>query len=182
MPLLVTEAPDWTGSRWHLLAPLLLTLWIAWGDVKTRRIPNYLTLGTALAGLTFNLVVHGWDGLVNGFLGMFLGFGFLIIPYVWGGMGAGDVKALAALGAWLGPWQTLWLCCYMGIAGGLLSLVSLWWQGLLWQSMRRGLTLLVNFILCRPWGVAPAPPSRLTSGVPYGVAIALGMVMLVGVT
>ena len=114
----VTEAVGWMSSRGNLLIPLALTVWIAWGDVKTRRIPNYLTLGTAVAGLAYNFMSHGLNGLADGFLGMLLGFACLILPYLWGGMGAGDVKALAALGAWLGPKLTVFLFCYMGIAGG----------------------------------------------------------------
>ena len=56
-----------------------------------------------MAGLAYNFMSHGLSGLGDGFLGMLLGFACLILPYLWGGMGAGDVKALAALGAWLGP-------------------------------------------------------------------------------
>jgi prepilin peptidase CpaA len=177
----VIEAVDWLSSRGHLLIPLALTAWIAWGDVKTRRIPNYLTLGAAVAGLAFNFAAQGLDGLTNGILGMILGFACLILIYIWGGMGAGDVKALAALGAWLGPKLTLFLFCYMGIAGGVIALGYLMWHGLLWMKIKQGWTFMVNLVLCRPAGM-PHPPSsaNLNDGIPYGVAIALGMVVLVG--
>jgi prepilin peptidase CpaA len=172
----------WVSSQGNLLIPLILTLWIAWGDLRTRRIPNYLTLGTALAGLAYNLLTHGLPGLVDGFLGMLLGFAFLILPYLWGGMGAGDVKALAALGAWLGPRLTVFLFCYMGIAGGVIALGFLLWKGTLWQKIKQGWTLLLNLILCRPdTSPHPTPPVKLTEGIPYGVAIAVGMIVLVGV-
>jgi prepilin peptidase CpaA len=178
----VTEAVGWMSSRGNLLIPLALTLWIAWGDVKTRRIPNYLTLGTAVAGLAFNFMAQGLPGLVNGILGMFLGFGLLILPYLWGGMGAGDVKALAALGAWLGPKLTLFLFCYMGIAGGVIALGYMAWQGMLWQKIKEGWVFLFNLVLSRPDGpFRPPSPAKLTAGMPYGVAIALGMLVLVGV-
>jgi len=134
-----------------------------------------------LAGLVYNLAFHGWSGFFDGVLGLILGFALLILPYAWGGMGAGDVKAMAALGAWLGPKQTMFLFCYMGIAGGLIALGVLWWKGLLWQKLRRGLVTLANMILCRPYGLTtPPPPSQLTEGIPYGVAMALGMIVLVG--
>jgi prepilin peptidase CpaA len=96
-------------------------------------------------------------------------------------MGAGDVKALAALGAWLGPRLTVFLFCYMGIAGGLIALGYLFWKGLLWHKVRQGWALLLNLILCRSHG-APSPqaPAQLTEGIPYGVAMALGMMVLVG--
>ncbi len=176
-----TDSIAWLGSRGSLSIPLAVTVWIAWGDLRTRRIPNYLTVGTAITGLAYNLAMRGWGGLWDGVLGLILGFALLIIPYIWGGMGAGDVKALAALGAWLGPQQAFFLFCYMGVAGGLIAVGLLWWKGLLWQKMRRGLTILVNMILCRSYGLAaPAPPSQLTEGIPYGVAMVLGMIALVG--
>lgn len=182
VPGSVTEAVGWMSSRGNLLIPLALTVWIAWGDVKTRRIPNYLTLGVAVAGLAFNCIAYGLPGLVNGILGMILGFAFLILPYFWGGMGAGDVKALASLGAWLGPKLTVYLFCYMGIAGGIMALGFLAWQGILWEKIKAGWVFLFNLILCQPSG-APGPKgaAKLTAGIPYGVAIAVGMVVLVGV-
>jgi prepilin peptidase CpaA len=178
----MVEAVGWMSSRGNVLIPLALTLWIAWGDLKTRRIPNYLTLGTAVAGLAYNCMSQGLPGLVNGILGMLLGFACLILPYLWGGMGAGDVKALAALGAWLGPKLTLFLFCYMGIAGGVIALGYLAWKGSLWVKIKQSWTFLLNLILCRPDG-APRPrsPVQLTEGIPYGVAIAVGMIVLVKV-
>jgi len=177
----VAEAVGWMSSRVHVLIPLALTVWIAWGDVRTRRIPNYLTLGTAVAGLGYNFLSHGFSGLGDGILGMLLGFACLLLPYLWGSMGAGDVKALAALGAWLGPNLTLFLFCYMGIAGGVIAVGYMVWEGSLWQRVKHGWTFLLNLMLCRPAGT-PRPPSpdRLTAGIPYGVAIAVGMLILVG--
>ena len=178
----LVDAVGWMNSRGNLLIPLTVTLWIAWGDMRTRRIPNYLTLGTAVAGLAYNFMGQGLPGLVNGLLGMLLGCALLILPYLWGGMGAGDVKALAALGAWLGPKLTVFLFCYMGIAGGVMALGYLVWQGSLWEKIKQGRTFLLNMILCQPDG-PPRPPSpaQLTEGIPYGVAIAVGMVVLTGV-
>ncbi len=161
----------WVASHEHLIFPLAIALWISWNDLRTRKIPNYLTLGAALAGLLFNLAVSGLSGLTSALLGLLLGFGFLILPYILGGMGAGDVKALAALGAWLGPLGTLCLFCYMAIAGGLMSLGVLIWRGLLWQNF-------LNLILCQDKGSALLP-ARKTPGIPYGVAMALGMLALV---
>ena len=175
------DIPGLLSSQGQLIFPLILALWIAWGDLRTRRIPNYLTLSAALTGLAYNLIFNGWPGLTDAFLGLLLGFGLLIIPYLWGGMGAGDVKALAALGAWLGPKLTLLLFCYMGIAGGVIALAVLWWKGLLWSKLRQGWVLFVNLILCRPLGQEVlTKPGPNTEGLPYGVAMAVGMVALCG--
>jgi prepilin peptidase CpaA len=166
---------------WILILPLLLAITMAWGDLRTRRIPNYLTLGAALTGLGFRLGYYGWGGLTSGVLGLALGFGLLILPYLMGGMGAGDVKALAALGAWLGPWPTFMLFLYMAVAGGFMAIGVLWWKGQLWSKIRHGWALLVNWVLFRPYqpdGRTAAPPALKTEGIPYGVALALGMLIL----
>ncbi len=163
------------------LFPLILTLWIAVGDIRTHRIPNYLTLGIALSGLGYQIGLHGLDGAFQGILGLILGFGLLIIPYLLGGMGAGDVKALAALGAWLGPWHTFLLFCYMALAGGIIALGVLWWRGLLWAKIRQAWSRLLNWLLQRPFGsgLTRASAKKIeASGIPYGVAIALGMLAL----
>jgi prepilin peptidase CpaA len=175
----LTQVAPWLQAKGNLIIPLLLASWIAWGDVKTRRIPNYLTLMTAAGGLVYNLVFHGWPGLLGALLGVLVGFAFLILPYIWGGMGAGDVKALAALGAWLGPGETVYLFCYMGMAGGLLALGVLCWKGLLWRKLRQAWITLANLVLCRPAGLeALSAPREETPGIPYGVAIAVGMAVL----
>jgi prepilin peptidase CpaA len=170
---------SWGSSQGHLLLPLTIALWIAWGDLRTYRIPNYLTLGTALAGLLFQAATHGFGGLGNGLLGLALGF-FLLFPvYLLGGMGAGDVKALAALGTWLGPGLTLMLFFYMAMAGGLLALGVLIYKGLLWAKLRQYWSYLVSWVLMRPSGLKAGPlPKAEVPGIPYGVAIALGMVTL----
>lgn len=179
MPEWLTGAATRLGTQGNLIWPFLLSLWMAAGDVKSRRIPNYLTLGTALAGLAFQLGSHGPAGLVDGFLGIFLGLGLLILPFIWGGMGAGDVKALAGLGAWLGPKGTLMLFCYMGIVGGILALGVLAWRGLLRVRLRQGWALGFNWILCRQHGMATASTVVTeTKGIPYAVAIALGMAIV----
>jgi prepilin peptidase CpaA len=167
---------------WILILPLLLAVTMAWSDFRTRRIPNYLTLGAALAGLGFRLGYYGWWGLASGVSGLALGFGLLICFYLMGGMGAGDVKALAALGAWLGPWPTFMLALYMAVVGGLLAIGVLCWKGLLWAKIRHGWAILANWVLFRPYRLeekATPPPARKIEGIPYAVALALGMLILV---
>ena len=169
----------WGLSQAHLLLPLAIALWIAWGDLRTYRIPNYLTFGAALAGLVFQAVFHGLDGVGSSLLGLALGFSLLFPVYLLGCMGAGDVKALAALGAWLGPSLTLMLFVYMALAGGLLAIGVLIYKGILWAKLRQYGSYFLSWILFRPTGVRPgAPPPADTKGIPYGVAIAMGMAIL----
>jgi prepilin peptidase CpaA len=169
----------WLAAHFDLIFPLLLSLGIAGWDLKSRRIPNYLTLGGALAGLGFQLGFHGFPGLLDGLAGLGLGFVLLLIPYLLGGMGAGDVKACAALGAWLGLYRAFVLFVYMGISGGLIILAVWLWQGNLLAGLKFGWHFLFNWMLCRPFDAKPPPPTNLKRiSIPYGAAMALGMVLL----
>jgi prepilin peptidase CpaA len=178
------SAPDavfsWLRANGYLVFPLFLACWMAWGDARTRRIPNYLTLVTALSGLGFQFGAHGWPGLSQGLFGLGVGFALMILFYLKGGMGAGDVKALAALGAWLGPLATLFLFIYMALAGFPLILFYLWRRGELKAKGRQWWAILVNWIFLRSQPSSPAkPPAPAKSdGLPYAVAMALGMVLL----
>ena len=169
----------WLKTHPDLILPLLLSLGMAGCDLKTRRIPNYLTLGGALGGLGFQLGYHGLPGLLDGLAGLGLGFILLLGPYLLGGMGAGDVKASAALGAWLGLWRAFSLFVYMGLAGGLIILVVLLWQRRLLAGIREMGNFLLNWVLCRPFDSKPPPSaSRQRTTIPYGAAMALGMAVL----
>jgi prepilin peptidase CpaA len=171
-------------ARSALIAPLLLTLWMAVGDVRTHRIPNYLTFGTAAAGLIYQTWANGLAGLGDGCLGLLLGFGLLILPYALGGMGAGDVKALAGLGAWLGVKQTFLLFIYMGVAGGVLALVVILRRGRVRRRLKHWWVAVVNRFLVRAGGgketdpAAPPASAPREPGFAYGVALAAGMVIL----
>ena len=91
-------------------------------DVRTRRIPNALTFSAAFAGLLFHVMQSGPAGAQLAAGGWVVGL-LLLLPYfALGGMGAGDVKLVAALGAWLGPSHAFWLAIYAGIAGGVIGL------------------------------------------------------------
>jgi prepilin peptidase CpaA len=166
----------------YLVFPFLLALWMAWSDVKTRRIPNFLTFGCALAGLGCQLGFHGLTGIADGVLGMGLGFIVLIPFYAKGGLGAGDVKALAGLATWLGPLQTIFLFIYMGISGLFFAVVILWWKGLLWSKIHQIWEDLVNFVLLyllmRTYPSRPRSTTPSTEDIPYAVTLAIGMAIL----
>jgi prepilin peptidase CpaA len=175
----LSDLGPWLKNHPDLILPLLLSLGMAACDLKTRRIPNYLTLGGALGGLGFQLGYHGFPGLLDGLAGWGLGFILLLGPYLLGGMGAGDVKASAALGAWLGLWRAFALFVYMGLAGGLIIVAVLLWQRRLLTSIREGWNALLNWVICRQCSAQPPPsaPRRRTT-IPYGVAMAAGMAVL----
>lgn len=171
---------SWLRLNAYLVPPLILACWMAWGDVHSRRIPNYLVLITALSGLGFQFGAHGWPGLGQGLLGLCAGFVLMIGFYLKGGMGAGDVKALAALGVWLGPLPTVYLFMYMGLSGIPLIIFFLWCRGELKAKARQWWTMILNRLLLRSQQstASPASPPNKSEGLPYAVALALGMVLL----
>jgi prepilin peptidase CpaA len=92
-------------------------------DLHSRRIPNWLTFGAAAAAFAFHFADGGQAGAQQAAMGWVTGL-FLFMPlFLLGGMGAGDVKLLAALGAWLGPNGAFWLAIYGSMTGGVLAVL-----------------------------------------------------------
>ena len=92
-------------------------------DLRTRRIPNALTLGAAGAAIVFHAANGGGSGLLFAALGWGLGLLLFLPLFALRGIGGGDVKLLAGLGAWLGPSMVLWIAAFTAIAGGVFALV-----------------------------------------------------------
>src|SRR5438093_10179017 len=91
-------------------------------DLHSRRIPNILTLGAAAAALVAAGAAGGVAGFTSSLSGWLLATAFWIPFYALGGMGAGDVKLLAAVGAWLGPADGFHASIYTGIAGAMMAI------------------------------------------------------------
>ena len=88
-------------------AVLLFTLACLVLDVRSRRIPNWLTVPVLATGLLVYTACDGLSGLWFSFLGFATGFGVLFVLWLFGGGGGGDVKMMGALGAWLGASLTV---------------------------------------------------------------------------
>jgi prepilin peptidase CpaA len=114
-------------------------------DLRSRRIPNVLTFGAALAGLVFHVITGGFAGFEQAIGGWTVGAMVFAIPFALGGLGAGDVKLLAALGAWLGPVTTLWLALYTGVAGGIGAVVVALANGYLHTALTNISVLLLHW-------------------------------------
>ena len=144
-------------------------------DLRTRRIPQILTLGGAAAGLAFHLFAGGWSGGLGSFAGWFVGIVIFLAPFALGGLGAGDVKLLGALGAWLGATQVIWLALYAGVAGGVMALLV---------ALARGYlrTALTNVgVLMMHWRVnGPRPLAEVTLEHAHGPRLAYAVPILAG--
>jgi prepilin peptidase CpaA len=139
-------------------------------DIRTRRIPNMLTLSAASAGLIYHAATSGVAGAQMAAAGWILGL-LLLLPYfALGGMGGGDVKLVAALGAWLGPWETFWLAMYAGIAGGVIGLIVALAHGYLRRAIANVSSMLSYWSIV---GLRPVPGMTLDSSKSPRVAFAI---------
>ena len=168
----------WPSTPHIAIAAIALTaaLW----DLKSRRVPNALTLGGALLGLAMHAVLNAWFGLAFALSGWAVGLLLFFPVFALGGMGAGDVKLLAAFGAWLGPWGALWTALYGALAGGLMALVVVLARGYTSAALRNVWSLLGSWILV---GVRPVEGVTLSSSagprLPYAVPLAVGALLTV---
>jgi prepilin peptidase CpaA len=129
-------------------------------DLKSRRIPNLLTLGAALTAVVVHGYVAGWSGIGMALAGWLVGAAFFFPIFALGGMGAGDVKLMAAVGAWLGPGAIVWVALYSSIAGGVMALVVAGFAGYLGQAFTNLWCLLMYW---RIEGPRPVPELTLSS-------------------
>jgi prepilin peptidase CpaA len=127
-------------------------------DLRTRRIPQVLTLGGALAGLTVHLLIGGWNAGVASAAGWAVGIAIFFVPFALGGLGAGDVKLMGAIGAWLGPMNAIWVGLYAGAAGGVLAIFVALTSGYLVQAVGNVGMMLAYWRLN---GVRPLPEITL---------------------
>jgi len=112
---------------WHVLYAVLIpgVLLASWIDYSERRVPNWLNLALIVLGFTAQSYFFGWAGATVGFWGLLTGFGLLIFPWLMHGMGAGDVKLLAAIGVWLGPMLTLYSFALGAAIGGVVAMIMI---------------------------------------------------------
>jgi prepilin peptidase CpaA len=95
----------------------------AWIDLRTRRVPNALTVPLAVAGIAAATAGITALSLKASLVGLGLGLLFMLPGYLFGATGAGDVKLLAAAGAWLGPADVGTAFLYTALVGGVLALI-----------------------------------------------------------
>lgn len=173
----MTLVPDFAYAAAALLCALIGAVY----DVRSRRVPNRLTGPAFVLGLVLHAGLDGWRGLGSALAaGLIAGCVFLIF-YMAGGMGAGDVKLIAAVAALAGMPRITPLLLLTALAGGVLALALALWRGRLRATLTNVGSLLVHHSIS---GLRPHPDLNLlnsaTLRLPYAVAIASGSALTLG--
>lgn len=156
-----------------LTSVVMLSLLAMYTDFRSRIIPNKLTLPAICLGLILNTAGNGWQGLLFACAGFAAGFGLMLLPYLIGGMGAGDVKFMAALGALLGAYAVLNVFLFATIFGGIIAATLALRNRRLGRSLVNLLYIVRGFFLFRTLSTSDEIVDR-TIKVPYGIAVGAG--------
>ena len=144
-------------------------------DLYSRKIPNWLSVPFLVSGLVVSSVMGGWSGAGASLAGIALAAVLFGLPVVLQGMGMGDLKLAAGVGAWVGPGQMFFAFIMTGIFGGLFAVVYAIWRGALGRSLDQTSDLLFRKrknLEESGQGRQLGSPNALA--IPYAPAIALG--------
>jgi prepilin peptidase CpaA len=149
-----------------------------WFDVRTRRIPNWLTFPAALIGLVATTAFHSGPGTVASVSGFFVGLAIFFPLFFLKGLGAGDVKLMGALGAWLGASVIFGVAFYTALAGGVFGLALILRHRYGGQAARNLYLLIMHW---RVFGIRPLDSLTLETAagpkLPYALPIAAGLAL-----
>jgi prepilin peptidase CpaA len=149
-----------------------------WFDVRTRRIPNRLTFPATALGMAAATVTHGGTGALSSAAGLLVGMALFFPLFALKGLGAGDVKLMGALGAWLGTPVVLGIAFYTTLAGGLLAVALIVKHRYGRQAVRNLWLLLTHW---RVSGLRPFDELTLETAkgpkLPYALPIAVGLAL-----
>ena len=157
----------------------------AFTDIRERRIPNWLSAAGILCGFSLNIFLYGQPGLKNAGLGLGIALLIYFPLFFIKGMGAGDVKLMAAIGALAGPGNWLRIFILTALIGGAFAIAVILYRGFLRRTFKN-----IGRILMSPFhGQLPYhgnPELDVTSGaglsLPHGAIIALGTFLFVFVS
>lgn len=147
-------------------------------DVRSRRIPNLITGPALLAGLLLHLGLGGWRGLLTSLAAALVCGGIFLVFYLAGGMGAGDVKLIAATAALAGWTHVPYLLVLTSLAGGVMAVGWALYRGQLRQVIVNTAAIAAHH---GRQGLTPHPELNVentsTLRIPYGLAIAIGSLL-----
>ncbi|MEN6457325.1 MAG: A24 family peptidase [Thermoguttaceae bacterium] len=171
LPSVAQHWPVWLLSGVLVLAAVI--------DGWQLRVPNWITLPLVVSGWAYGVACFGWEGLLWSLFGTIVGLMLLLPAYAIGGMGAGDVKLLAGVGAWIGSTDTLYAFCVSAIVGGVIAVLMVPWRRQWRHHVAQfwGITQEI-LIIKNPNALSEIAAGRKSSMLllPYGIPIAIGSI------
>jgi prepilin peptidase CpaA len=144
-------------------------------DLRFQKIPNLLTYPAMAVAVGCHVVMNGLDGLLFSTAGLALGIAILIIPYLMGGMGAGDAKLMGAVGAILGAREVFIAFLFTAIIGGVYTLILFLIKRQHFKGFfTRQAATLKTFIFTKQFIPIPGDRNEKKPKLCYGIAIAIG--------
>jgi prepilin peptidase CpaA len=143
------------------------------------KVPNWVTFPMVAGGWVFSTYLFGWEGLLGSLTGTVVGLALLLPAYAIGGMGAGDVKLLAGVGAWVWGWVTLYAFCVSAVVGGLIAVGMVLYQRQVRHHAGQFWAILTEIWIVRnPSQLATLAADRKSTMMllPYGIPIAMGTI------
>ena len=163
-----------------LAGVVILSLFAAWTDLRSRRIPNWLTVSGLLLGIAENSAFTGWRGLRESLLGALLGLALLLPFVLLRSLGAGDWKLAGAVGAFSGPSLLVDLLLGSVLVAGVMALVLVIYKGRFVQTLRNIGHIMISLVTFRLPGSQVSLDNPASLKVPYGVALAFTVLLYAG--
>jgi prepilin peptidase CpaA len=148
-------------------------------DVRYHKIPNWLTFPTMTIAVVYHAGTKGLDGFLFSLGGIAAGIACFAVPYLMGGMGAGDAKLMGAVGGVMGATGTFIAFLFTAIIGGFYALGLLAFHGHLKETARRYGTILKTLLFTGQFIYITPHRRESEMRLYYGVAIALGTLISV---
>jgi prepilin peptidase CpaA len=167
---------DHIWAMWLLSTVLVVAAVI---DGMKLRVPNWITFPLIISGWIYSVYFFGWTGLAWSLLGTAVGLGLLLPAYAIGGMGAGDVKLLAGIGAWAWSGATLYSFCVSAVVGGLIAVGMVLWRRNWYHHFYQFWSITNEIIEVRDPNTLSAIAAERKSSMlllPYGIPIAIGTI------
>ncbi len=152
---------------------IIILLICLFTDIKSRKILNMVTLPSIVFAIAYNFLSTGFEGFLFSGKGLIVGLCLLLIPYLLGGMGAGDVKLMAAIGALLGTSFVFYSFIYTALIGGIIAIILIFKTNGVKNSIK---AFFFNLIFLRGsiGSMVLSKNKNNSISFPYGVAIVLG--------
>jgi prepilin peptidase CpaA len=160
-----------------LVGAVLLSVVAGWTDLRSRRIPNWVTVPALAIGVVANTVLGGWSGLKTSLLGVIIGLALLLPFVLLRSLGAGDWKLAGALGSFAGPALLMDLLIGSVFVAGLMAVGLIIYKGRVRQTLRNIGHILISLVTFRLPGSQVSLDNPDSLKVPYGVALAFTVVL-----